>query len=631
MQMRAGCLAVVALVGCGGGTKKTGGVATTATIGPLGGVVQMPGGPTLAIVPNALTADTTITVQARTTGLAGALSTVYDFGPAGLSFTRPATLSIPVDASVTSAAIVVDGAETLPALVANGLASVQITHLASGYAGPSAGHKRTVSGTISTVYWADDGSKTILPGSLGPPLSVPAVWVPAGSNYRRVPVSFGANSSFSVADVPEGPYFLEVDTQWDATTRFADLLELTTSTPDLSTVVSARPDVRIAANPTSFTLDVLGLTPWAKSAGDFTGDMLLFAGSQAHVYGRPQAGGGAAPPAVGANSWHANFDWNKMTTASALGLPDASKGDVEFFYQRSSSPVGSGATQGMAHVATRFQRLDNLTLHDGVAGSAALNLVDAPQTGALRANLRNSLWATLLTDANPAMKPFHAQGVSVLAIPRSLDYPDQPSLAASTSLAYVQGPALQDADYGTVAYGQFLGPSWKEARYVTYIADADVPQPGTATPYAMQAFFASFEPMPAVEAIVPVLGSPRSPRIAGRDAFQAQTAVGLTPTISWSPPALGAATSYVVRLDAAGPLPPNGVSIPVGGPMAVLISLTVYGVTSVQVPDGLLQANGQYAITITSVSAPWDKLDRAPFRTGMPYSTSDCVTAVFSP
>jgi hypothetical protein len=309
-----------------------------------------------------------------------------------------------------------------------------------------------------------------------------------------------------------------------------------------------------------------------------------------------------------------------MNTAGAIGLPDASKGDVEFFYQRSTSPVGSGATQGVAHVATRFQRLDNLTLHDGVAGSASLTLADAPMTGSLRANLRNSSWASLLADANPAAKPDSTTGVSLLAIPRSLDFPDQPGLAASTSLAWIKGPALQDADYGTVAYGQFLGPSWKEARYVLYMATADVPQPGTSTPYTMRPTFVSFEKMPADEAIVPVLGPPRAPRIEGRDAFQAQTGVGLRPTISWSPPALGAATSYVVQIAATS-----------ANPAIPLVSLYVYGVTSMQVPDGLLQSGTQYAITITSVSAPWDKLDRAPFRTGMPYSTSDCVTAVFTP
>ncbi len=250
-----------------------------------------------------------------------------------------------------------------------------------------------------------------------------------------------------------------------------------------------------------------------------------------------------------------------------------------------------------------------------------MTLADAPQTGALRANLRNSRWATLLADANPATAPDGNQGVSVLAVPRTLDFPDQPGLSATTSLAWIQGPPLGDVDYGTVPYGQFLGPDWKEARYVLYIATADVPVPGSTTPIKAQPTFMSFEKMPGDDEIVPVLGPPRSPRIQGRDAFQAQAGVGLRPTISWSPPRLGAATSYVVRLDAVGGTPAQFASA----------SLTVYGVTSVQVPDGLLTPGAQYVVTISSVSAPWDKLDRPPFRTGMPFSMSDCVTAAFTP
>ena len=36
-------------------------------------------------------------------------------------------------------------------------------------------------------------------------------------------------------------------------------------------------------------------------------------------------------------------------------------------------------------------------------------------------------------------------------------------------------------------------------------------------------------------------------------------------------------------------------------------------------------------VAVGLVPAPWDKLGRPPFRSGMPYSTADCVTAVFSP
>jgi hypothetical protein len=623
MKLRWSTLACAVVIGCGGGSGAP--PKTSATIGPLGGVVQVPGGPTLNIVPNALSIDTLIAVQARSSAPAGALSTVYDFKPEGLSLARPATVSMPIDPSVEAASVFwskpnsTTDFESAPAMVANGVASTTISRFGSGYAGPAQGLTRTVSGTIATVYWADDGTKTTRPGTLGLGMTVPAIWVPAGRNYRRVPVSFGADWSFSVQNVPEGPYFLEVDTKWDATTTWAQLVELTTSSPDLSTVVTARPDVEIETRQTDFTLDIAGLTPWVNPSAGFTGDMLLFAGSQAHIYGRPQVA--MPPPVAGATSWHATYDWKRMSSAQAIALPDASKGDVEFVYQRSTSSIGSGATQGMAHVATRFLRLDNLTLHDGVPGSASVTLADAPQTGALRANLRNSRWAALLADANPATKPWGNQGVSVLAIPRSLEFPDQPGLVAGTSLVWIQGPPLSDLDYGTVRYGQFLGPGWKETRYVLYQATADVPVPGSATPYTAWPTFMSFEAMLADDDIVPVLGPPRSPRIEGRDAFQAQTGVGFRPTISWSPPRLGAATSYVVRVDA------------VGGSSAQFasVSMTVYGVTSMQVPDGLLTLGAQYAVTITSVSAPWDKLDRPPFRTGMPYSASDCVTAVFSP
>ncbi|HZX93444.1 MAG TPA: hypothetical protein VFE90_02935 [Myxococcales bacterium] len=623
MTARSLALSCIVLVACGGG--QTTPPATSTTIGPLGGVVQMPSGPALNIVAGALQADTTITVRARSSAPGDALSTVYEFEPAGLTLARPATLSIPVGAGVQTASLfwtragTANDFDSVPAMVQNGAASATVDRLGAGYAGPARGAPRTVSGQLSTVYWADDGTRTTRPGAFGPRLNVSAVWIPAGPNYRRLPVSMGADSSFSAPGVPAGPYFLEVDTIWDATTTWAQLVEMSTSTPDLSLVTTARPDVEVASRETDFTLDLLGLTPWIRPSSGFTGDMLLLAGSQPHVYGRPQVAA-SAPPA-GTSSFHATFDWNQMSTAQAIALPDASKGDVVFAYQRSSTPIGSGANQGVSHVASRFARLDGLTLHDGIAASASVTLADAPQTGRLRANLRNSPWAALLADANPATKPDGNQGVSLLAVPRTLDFPDSPVLSATTSLAWIQGPPLGDVDYGVVSYGQFLGAGWKEARYVLYLATADVPMPGTTATYPMGLAFVSFEPMPADDEIVPVLGPPRLPRIEGRDAFQAQSGVGLRPTLSWSPPRLGGATSYVVRIDQASGPP---------GPFAS-ISLVVYGVTSVQVPDGLLAKGSQYAATISSFSAAWDKLDRPPLRSGMPWSMSDCVTAVFTP
>jgi hypothetical protein len=71
MKLRWSTLACAVFIGCGGGSGAP--PKTTATIGPLGGVVQVPGGPTLNIVPNALSTDTLIAVQARSSAPAGAL------------------------------------------------------------------------------------------------------------------------------------------------------------------------------------------------------------------------------------------------------------------------------------------------------------------------------------------------------------------------------------------------------------------------------------------------------------------------------------------------------------------------------------------------------------------------------
>ena len=78
MQLRPRPFFCAALLACGHSAQPP--PAVTATIGPLGGVVQVPDGPALNIVPGALAADTAITVQAQSSSPSGALSTVYDMG-----------------------------------------------------------------------------------------------------------------------------------------------------------------------------------------------------------------------------------------------------------------------------------------------------------------------------------------------------------------------------------------------------------------------------------------------------------------------------------------------------------------------------------------------------------------------
>jgi hypothetical protein len=47
-------------------------------------------------------------------------------------------------------------------------------------------------------------------------------------------------------------------------------------------------------------------------------------------------------------------------------------------------------------------------------------------------------------------------------------------------------------------------------------------------------------------AIEPIIGPVRSPLVAGHDAFESIDGLEAMPVVSWQPPAVGEATSYVV-------------------------------------------------------------------------------------
>ncbi|MCA1827146.1 MAG: hypothetical protein LC689_09435 [Myxococcales bacterium] len=560
--------------------------------GPAGGAVTTPAGVTLELPAGALKDLTQITV-AQSDGPADALSPRVSFEPA-IALAVPATLSF----GVTDDTATLQWNDTpVEAAVTAGTARAQIPTLGSGYfRRPPPG--RTVTGRLSTVY-----GSTVVGGAPGADMHVTALWV----GQRRIPVVESPDYSFSVAHVPQGPYLLEVDTIVGDALSTAQLFELTTSAPDLSMVSAARPDVRYVTRGPQVTLDISNLMPWVLPAGAYTGDLLLVAGAQADAFGRPRG----VHPSSSATSWHGTFDWGLMSTTlpTVAGLPEAAKGDVEYVYQRSTEPIGAG----VVHRVKRYARIDSLTLADSTPANLSFALADAPQTGSLHVDIRGSQWAPLATQVNPAagFGTTTSGGVTILAEPHEVAFPNLPFGYAQTSIFWLQAPDGADVNYGDVPYGQFLGPDWKEVRYAAwFFASPDNSVGGEI--FAM-------DPMPVTSPIVPRLGPPRSPQIAGRDAFVAQTGVGSQPVISWSPPSLGRATSYLLMLTR------------MSGAGVQSVQITVHGATSVSVPAGFLQTGAQYAAVIAAISVPWDGPDAPAFRTGVPMDYAECATASFSP
>lgn len=470
---------------------------------------------------------------------------------------------------------------------------------------------RTVSGAFATIYQTEDGTQTSKPfDTTGAGTAVIAAWVPTASGYDKFPaVMDDAGVSFTIEGVPQGTYYLELDTV-SPVSGSTDIFNATFapfsgSSPDLSSRGPGRPDLSGGTTGAQLNLSLDGLSPWAS------GDRVLLAGDQIASEFDPLPKGS---PAVGATSGVTQLDF--------FSLPDASKGDVEFIYQRTSSPVGSGATSGSLTAASRFGRLDNLTLTDGSTTSLPLTLAAPPLTGSLNGKLASSKWAALLKQSNPSAVPTAAgQRYGVAAYPGSVAFPNQVE-SMRQNVAIISSPPLVDVDYGPTAYGQFLGSPWQEVRSYVLNADYQLPQPGTAETCSLPltVFYSSEELMPAASDPAPTLGPPLSPKIQGLDAFQAQSSVGLTPAISWSPPSLGTPTSYRVDISAYA-----------GRPRYEELTFTVYGATSLQVPPGFLETGSTYLIFITAFQAPWDALGRAPARKGVPWASATTLTAVFAP
>jgi archaellum component FlaF (FlaF/FlaG flagellin family) len=126
--------AALALCACGD-KARTQSQNGAAIIGSAGGTVTLTGGPTLTIPAGALAQDTTITIQASTKATpGGALGAYYEFGPAGTTFTTPATVAFPVPAGTDRAWIMWSrpGSATdydrLSTDVSGSSATAQVTH-----------------------------------------------------------------------------------------------------------------------------------------------------------------------------------------------------------------------------------------------------------------------------------------------------------------------------------------------------------------------------------------------------------------------------------------------------------------------------------------------------------------------
>lgn len=459
-----------------------------------------------------------------------------------------------------------------------------------GSSPPSTTGPGPVRGTRTITYWQDDGTTIVRP-------DVPAglaisVLVPEAGGYRRIAGSVKADGSFSVPYQGTASYFLELVEPSQA----PFLIQLTTHEVELGSDLMGRPDATRAASSTLLSLDVSGLAPWA------TGDQLTLYSSGPRLE-RSHTGG---TPSPGATAGRPVFD------LQGLLLPAA--GELGWLVQTSASTSTAGRPYRRVLRQAALQATQDLA--DGAQATLGPSPLTAPATSPQALDVRLSEFAARTQASGGGVAAsFGSVVVGVRAYPRGRPVAPTIPLVAVGPLA-----GAGDVDLGSIDVPRFLPPSFVEHLAVNSLYsfgfEAALGLPATTFAFAGT----RGEPLAGAAGVVrPGITGVRQVRVAGRDASQIQEGVGLTPTLTWSPPATGTARRYVVAV-----LDRSAGTFAIGALVAVTSDPTL------SIPEGVLQPGHVYFASISAVADPnFD--ERRPIRTSFPVETFMVVTSLFTP
>ena len=422
-----------------------------------------------------------------------------------------------------------------------------------------------------------------------------AAYVPNGSGGYNVITGSGTSSgTFTIPNVPTGFYLLQLGRTYLATSN--TVVNADINQDYRSNGVLADPD-------TTVTFDLTNLHPWQST------DLFEM----------------VCPNTAAFNTFNGTVGDTTLTgTFPYVGvLSDGSEGDQNFILQLITQNVGGYpfTAAGRGFLPPRF------TQQQGGDTRISGRLTAIPQTHKFEANINGADLTAQALAANPNATLTDTT-IFLDVTPGSLAKGETTSGPDLVAYNYGTGQPFitTNGDLGPVAYGNPFPPSgWSVWDYYGWTATVNYFAPGATNSTAIDTLTVGFDthlPTPT-NPIKPMIGVVTKPTLNGRDFFEDQTGVGLTPTLKWSAPRVGTATFYQVQiyqLDNDG-----------GNTVQALIASLRTPSRSLTVPQGLLGAGPGYVFRIRPWYVPGLNFAKTPFMFGPTHAQADVISGMMQP
>jgi hypothetical protein len=452
---------------------------------------------------------------------------------------------------------------------------------------------RTVTGTEITHY-----NNGVVPTDLSA-VTVAAFVANGAGGYNVISGSGTGAGTFTIPNVPSGSYLLQLGSTYLVTSN---------TVVDADTVYEQRSNGVPANSSTNLTFDLTNLDSWQ------TTDMFEMVCPNNGVYNDFDG-------ALGATSFVGTMPYAQFITEN---LSDGSEGDQYVFLQLSTQTVG-----GLPFAAaSRAFFPESFTQAQGSDTPIDGNLETLPQQYEFEANINGADLTAQALAANP--------NATLIGTDLFLDaFPGNPARGERTATPdlveydlsfFGDGPEItKNKDFGKIAYGNPFPSTWTLYDGYGWLALTAYTAPGATFSTQLLTLVDGFNTaLPtATSPMKPLVGVVTNPAINGLNFFADQNGIGSSPTLKWSPPAIGKANFYEVFI--------NQLSNVDGNTTLTAASTVWTQGTELTIPEGLLTAGPGYVFVIQAWYVPGLNFSKTPFMLGPVNAFTDVISGLMQP